>query len=451
MPAGHPSELDDFDRVFDQRRAEADEFYAELQHDITDPDARLVQRQALAGMLWNKQYYYIDIPEWLNGDPLQAPPPAARRHGRNSDWPHLNNADIIAMPDKWEYPWYAAWDLAFHAVTLAVIDPSFAKNQLLLLTRDWYMHPNGQLPAYEWAFGDVNPPVHAWAAWRVYEMDREHRGGEGDHEFLERVFHKLMLNFTWWVNRKDVEGRNIFQGGFLGLDNIGIFDRNEALPSGGHINQADGTAWMAMYTLNLMRIALELALTDHVYEDIASKFFEHFLYIAEAMTNIGGDGIGLWDEGDEFYYDVVHLPVGSGFHRGALDRRADTALCRRGPRCFGFHATAEIQRPSALVSRAPSTACPAGVAGMTHARRAASLIAAAWPPHEMPAQPRARRDGIPVRVWGSLAVQDFMENILCARPCRPPARGPLRPGSRTRACSAAIPIGAARSGCRSTS
>jgi hypothetical protein len=309
-PAGHTSGLDDFDRIFDQRRAEADEFYAELQRDIADPDMRLVQRQALAGMLWSKQFYYIDIPEWLNGDPLQPTPPAARRQGRNSDWLHLNNADIISMPDKWEYPWYAAWDLAFHAVTLALIDPGFAKNQLLLLTRDWYMHPNGQLPAYEWAFGDVNPPVHAWAAWRVYEIDREHRGGEGDWDFLERVFHKLMLNFTWWVNRKDVEGRNIFQGGFLGLDNIGIFDRNAPLPNGVYINQADGTAWMAMYTLNLMRIALELALTDHVYEDIASKFFEHFLYIAEAMTNIGGNGIGLWDDEDEFYYDVLHVSGG---------------------------------------------------------------------------------------------------------------------------------------------
>ncbi|HYZ39793.1 MAG TPA: glucosidase, partial [Stellaceae bacterium] len=298
------------DSVFDQRQAEADEFYAELQQDIADPDARFIQRQALAGLLWSKQFYYFDIPEWLNGDPLQPAPPSARRQGRNSDWAHLNNADIIVMPDKWEYPWYAAWDLAFHAVTLAVIDPGFAKTQLLLLTRDWYMHPNGQLPAYEWAFGDVNPPVHAWAAWRVYEIDREHRGGEGDWDFLERVFHKLMLNFTWWVNRKDVEGRNIFQGGFLGLDNIGIFDRNAKLPNGGHVNQADGTAWMATYTLNLMRIALELALTDHVYEDIASKFFEHFLYIAEAMTNIGGDGIGLWDEEDEFYYDVLHCPDG---------------------------------------------------------------------------------------------------------------------------------------------
>ena len=255
--------------------------------------------------------FYIDIPEWTSGDPLQPEPPRSRRYGRNADWPHLNNADIISMPDKWEYPWYASWDLAFHCVTLALVDPDFAKDQLILLTREWYMHPNGQLPAYEWAFGDVNPPVHAWAAWRVYQMDREQRGGEGDRDFLERIFHKLMLNFTWWVNRKDVEGRNVFQGGFLGLDNIGIFDRSAPLPTGGTINQSDGTAWMAMYTLNLMRIALELATENHVYEDVATKFFEHFLYIAEAMTNIGGDGIGLWDESEEFYYDVLQLPGGN--------------------------------------------------------------------------------------------------------------------------------------------
>ncbi len=300
----------DFDAILDRRRAEADEFYAVLQRGLNDPEMRLVHRQAIAGMLWTKQFYYFDIPEWLDGDPAQPPPPAQRKHGRNADWRHLNNADIISMPDKWEYPWYAAWDLAFHAVVLAGVDPQYAKRQLVLLTRDWYMHPNGQFPAYEWAFGDVNPPVHAWAAWRVYEIDREHNGGRADRAFLERVFHRLMLNFTWWVNRKDVEGRNIFQGGFLGLDNIGIFDRSAPLPTGGTINQSDGTAWMAMYTLNLMRIALELALEDHVYEDIASKFFEHFLYIAEAMTNIGGDGIGLWDEADEFYYDVLHLPDG---------------------------------------------------------------------------------------------------------------------------------------------
>ncbi len=214
------------------------------------------------------------------------------------------------MPDKWEYPWYAAWDLAFHCIPLALIDPEFAKAQLVLLTREWYMHPNGQLPAYEWAFGDVNPPVHAWAAWRVFQIDRKQRGGDGDVEFLERVFHKLLLNFTWWVNRKDVSGRNIFQGGFLGLDNIGVFDRSEQLPDGGYINQADGTSWMAMYCLNLMRISLELALHNHVYEDMATKFFEHFLYIAKAMTNIAGQGIGLWDEQDEFYYDVLNLPDG---------------------------------------------------------------------------------------------------------------------------------------------
>jgi len=292
MPENAKSSLRDFDKILDRRRAEADEFYLALQSDVPDGDARLVQRQALAGMLWSKQFYYFDIPEWLNGDPQQPRPPETRQHGRNTDWPHLNNADIISMPDKWEYPWYAAWDLAFHCVTLAHVDPDFAKEQLLLLTREWYMHPNGQLPAYEWAFGDVNPPVHAWAAWRVYQMDRD-RHGTGDREFLERIFHKLMLNFTWWVNRKDADGRNIFQGGFLGLDNIGIFDRSAPLPTGGHINQSDGTAWMAMYTLNLMRIALALAEDNHVYEDIATKFFEHFLYIAEAMTNIGGSGIGL--------------------------------------------------------------------------------------------------------------------------------------------------------------
>ncbi|MBV8779533.1 MAG: hypothetical protein JO258_20270 [Alphaproteobacteria bacterium] len=268
----------------------------------------MVQRQALAGLLWSKQFYLLDVRTWLRGDPAQPPPPRNRLHGRNWDWGHLYNSDVLLMPDKWEYPWYAAWDLAFHCVTIALIDPEFAKDQLVLLTREWYMHPNGQLPAYEWAFDDVNPPVHAWAAWRVYEIDRRAHGGHGDRAFLERVFHKLMLNFTWWVNRKDADGRNIFQGGFLGLDNIGIFDRSAPLPTGGHINQSDGTAWMAMYTLNLMRIALELATRDHVYEAIATKFFEHFLLIAEAMTNIGGGDVGLWDETDEFYYDVLELP-----------------------------------------------------------------------------------------------------------------------------------------------
>jgi hypothetical protein len=304
--------FESFDEVFAARQREADEFYGELQQDLSDPDARLVQRQAFAGMIWSKQFFYYDVPEWLKGDPAQPAPPSQRRQGRNSEWTHLNNADIISMPDKWEYPWYAAWDLAFHCIPFALIDPEFAKHQLVLLTREWYMHANGQLPAYEWNFGDVNPPVHAWATWRVFQIDRKQHGGCGDLEFLERVFHKLMLNFTWWVNRKDAQGRNIFQGGFLGLDNIGVFDRSAPLPTGGFINQADGTSWMAMYCLNLMRIALELAIHNRVYEDIATKFFEHFLHIAEAMTNIGGDGkgVGLWDEEDQFYYDELILPDG---------------------------------------------------------------------------------------------------------------------------------------------
>jgi hypothetical protein len=297
--------------LVDRRRAEADAFYAALQADIPDADARLVQRQAFAGLIWSKQYYGYDVKAWLDGDPAQPPPPAARRHGRNADWDHLVNGDIISMPDKWEYPWYAAWDLAFHTLPLALIDPVFAKRQLVLLGREWYMHPNGQMPAYEWNFSDVNPPVHAWATWRVYQIDRKQRGGQGDLAFLERVFHKLLLNFTWWVNRKDAEGRNVFQGGFLGLDNIGVFDRSKELPTGGHIDQSDGTSWMAMYSLNLMRIALELAVHNPVYQDIATKFLEHFLHIADAMTHIGTNGgAGLWDEDDEFYYDVLHLPDG---------------------------------------------------------------------------------------------------------------------------------------------
>jgi hypothetical protein len=302
--------LRDFAAVMKKRRGEADEFYDALQTGIAEADARLVQRQAYAGLLWSKQYYYFDVRTWLRGDPFTMTPPDSRLRVRNFDWRHLYNSDVISMPDKWEYPWYAAWDLAFHCVALAHVDPEFAKEQLILLTREWYMHPNAQLPAFEWEFGDVNPPVHAWAAWRVYEIDRDLHGGEGDRAFLERVFHKLILNFTWWVNRKDTEGRNIFQGGFLGLDNIRIFDSSQPLPAGGHVNQADATAWMAMYTLNLMRVALELAPADHVYEDIATKFFEHFLLIADAMTKLGDSRFGLWDEFDEFYYDVLQLPGG---------------------------------------------------------------------------------------------------------------------------------------------
>jgi hypothetical protein len=313
---GSNDPFSDFDEIMKDCRAEADQFYKELQHDVSDDESRMVQRQALAGMIWSKQFFYYDIPQWLKGDPAGPPPPHDRKRGRNFEWAHLNNADVISMPDKWEYPWYAAWDLAFHTLSLAVVDTDFAKDQLVLMTREWYMHPNGQLPAYEWAFGDVNPPVHAWATWRVFQMDRKRRrderaGDPGDLAFLERVFHKLMLNFTWWVNRKDAAGRNIFQGGFLGLDNIGVFDRSAPLPTGGYINQSDGTSWMAMYSLNLMRIALELAQHNHVYEDIATKFFEHFLNIAEAMTKMGGEeGCGLWDEQDGFYYDVLNMPDG---------------------------------------------------------------------------------------------------------------------------------------------
>ena len=238
--------------------AEADEFYATvIPPDLSD-DARNVMRQAFAGMLWSKQFYHYVVSEWLEGDPAVPPPPDERQRRPQHEWTHLYNADVISMPDKWEYPWYAAWDLAFHCVPLALVDPEFAKEQLMLMLREWYMHPNGQMPAYEWAFGDVNPPVHAWAAWRVYKIEKKRRG-VGDREFLERIFHKLLLNFTWWVNRKDAEGRNVFQGGFLGLDNIGVFDRSAPLPTGGYIEQADGTGWMAMYCLNMLAIALELA------------------------------------------------------------------------------------------------------------------------------------------------------------------------------------------------
>jgi hypothetical protein len=302
----------DFDFVFADRIRETGEFYDTVIPRGLGDDARLVMRQALAGMLWSKQFYNYDVARWLKGDPNQPEPPAERRRGRNAAWPQLANEDVISMPDKWEYPWYAAWDLAFHCVALALVDSAFAKSQLVLMLREWYMHPNGQLPAYEWAFGDVNPPVHAWAAWRVYKIEKR-RTGTGDRAFLERVFHKLLLNFTWWVNRKDAEGMNVFQGGFLGLDNIGVFDRSAPLPTGGHLEQSDGTSWMGMYTLNMLAIALELAQDDAVYEDVATKFLEHFLYIANAMNHMGDDGIELWDETDGFYYDVLHLGNGDHF------------------------------------------------------------------------------------------------------------------------------------------
>jgi hypothetical protein len=301
-----------FAEIFDARIHEANEFYETIIPADLSPDAQLVMRQAFAGMLWSKQFYHYVIQQWLDGDPATPKPPAERAHGRNHEWGHLYNADVISMPDKWEYPWYAAWDLAFHCVPLALVDSEFAKDQLLLMLREWYMHPNGQLPAYEWAFGDVNPPVHAWAAWRVYKIEKKRRG-VGDTNFLKRVFQKLLLNFTWWVNRKDADGMNIFQGGFLGLDNIGVFDRSAPLPTGGHIAQSDGTSWMAMYALNLLAIAMELAKEDPSYEDVASKFWEHFLYIAHAMNNRGDDQISLWDQEDGFFYDVLHLPEGKPY------------------------------------------------------------------------------------------------------------------------------------------
>ncbi|WP_303312481.1 glucosidase [Hymenobacter sp. BT730] len=297
-----------FDRQFATRKQEANEFYDCIQEALTNPDARNIQRQAFAGMLWSKQYYYYDVSQWLDGDPAMDPADPGRRLGRNRKWRHLYNADIISMPDKWEYPWYAAWDLAFHCIPLAMVDTEFAKTQLRLLTKDGYMHPSGQLPAYEWNLNDVNPPVHAWATWRVYQMDKKLHHGRADTQFLEAVFHKLALNFTWWVNRKDKSERNIFEGGFLGLDNIGVFDRSAPLPTGGKIEQSDGTSWMAMFAMNMVRIALELAKTNPVYQEMAGKFFEHFLYIADAMTR-GGDGaFNLWDEEDQFYYDVLHTP-----------------------------------------------------------------------------------------------------------------------------------------------
>ncbi len=307
---------DAFTQLFADRIAEADAFYEPLTHPteggVLSDDARSVQRQAFAGLIWSKQFYHFDVQKWLNGDPHYPSPPPERLHGRDKDWTTLSIADVLSMPDTWEYPWFAAWDLAFHMIPFAQIDPDFAKHQLITLCREWYMHPSGQLPAYEWAFGDVNPPVHAWAALRVYKIERKamgkKRGEPGDTNFLKRVFHKLLINFTWWVNRKDELGNNVFEGGFLGLDNIGVFDRSAPLPLGGTLEQADGTAWMAMYCLNMLAIALELARVDRDYEDVATKFAEHYVYIAYAMNTMSGSNLPLWEEEDGFYYDLLHIP-----------------------------------------------------------------------------------------------------------------------------------------------
>ena len=296
-----------FGEIIEEKKSEADEFYAELQKDVTDPDLRNIQRQAYAGMLWSKQIYYYNVERWLEGDPGRYSPPQERKKGRNSHWRHLQNYDIISMPDKWEYPWYAAWDLAFHCIPLVRLDPDFAKSQLTVLLNDWYMHPNGQIPAYEWNFSDVNPPVHAYAVQRVYQIDKKMNGGKGDQEFLERCFHRLMLNFTWWVNRKDTEGNNIFEGGFLGLDNISVIDRSNASHFAGKLEQADATSWMAMFCLNMLRISLDLCEFNKVYQHMATKFLEHFLNIAGAMSNIANENISLWNEEDGFFFDVLHL------------------------------------------------------------------------------------------------------------------------------------------------
>ena len=297
-----------FSQAFTQRIAEADVFYQQFSKGACS-DSVNIQRQALAGMLWSKQYYNIDMAYWINGDPVEPAPPASRRHGRNSNWMTLNNEDIISMPDKWEYPWYAVWDLAFHAVPLAMVDAGFAKDQLITVLHEWYMAPNGQIPAYEWAFSDVNPPVHAWAAFKVFEIDKK-RTGKGDIDFLKRVFNKLLLNFTWWVNRKDSNDNNVFEGGFLGLDNIGCFDCSKEIPGNGSLEQADGTAWMAMYSLNMLQIAMEIALEDKAYEDMCTKFLEHFIFIAESLNRIGQDRPGSWDEHEGFFYDLLVLPEG---------------------------------------------------------------------------------------------------------------------------------------------
>lgn len=312
-----PEKLDaplaNFDKLVSERKTEADEFYNTVHPTNASEDEKLVQRQALAGMLWTKQIYLIDIHRWLEGDNPKNPPPDSRWKIRNQHWLHLNSMRILSMPDKWEYPWFAAWDLAFHCIALALVDPEFAKDQLWLMLFEQFQHPNGQIPAYEWEFSDLNPPVLAWACWRVYNMERV-RTGKADRAFLEKCFHKLLINFAWWINKVDSEGNNVFEGGFLGLDNITVIDRSEKLPGGVVLEQSDATGWMGMYCLNLMRIALELAKENHVYESLATKFFQHYIYVGAAMKKMGGKNYSLWDEKDGFFYDVLRYPDGS-FHK----------------------------------------------------------------------------------------------------------------------------------------
>ena len=353
LELGAHGPFDQFDETFALRLQEADEFYAGIIPSHLSDDARHVMRQAFGGLLWSKQFYHYVVKDWLEGDPAEPRPPESRLTGRNHAWTQLYNADVISMPDKWEYPWYAAWDLAFHCIALALVDPEFAKEQLTLLLREWYMHPSGQLPAYEWALGDVNPPVHAWAVWRVYKIEKKR--GRADRRFLERCFHKLLLNFTWWVNRKDTSGNNVFEGGFLGLDNIGVFDRSKPLPTGGFLEQSDGTSWMAMYSTNLLAIALELARVNPTYEDVASKFWEHFL---------------LHRQRDEQGRRPWHRSVGRAgrllLRRAApagrlaradsrqVDGRVDSAVRRRDARAGDHSDSAGLLEAARLVHRQPA-------------------------------------------------------------------------------------------------
>ena len=418
---------------------------------MADEDLRRIQRQAFAGILWSKQYFYYDVTEWLDGDPAQPKPASARHRGRNSEWVHATMEDVVSMPDKWEFPWFAAWDWAFHLVTLALLDLEDAKRQLILLGQSWYMHPNGQLPAYEWNFSDVNPPVQAWAALRLYEEERR-RNGKGDRKFLERIFTKLLLNFTWWVNRKDPRGLNVFEGGFLGMDNIGVFDRSAPLPVDGMQVQSDGTSWMAMYSLNMLRIAIELAQEDDAYQDIATKFFEHFLMIGGAMTNLGGKGLSLWDDTDNFFYDWLVMSNGEatplrvrslvGLIPAFAVETIEAALLKNLPSFTRQRDWYLRYRPklAVLVSRCEH----AGRRRHAPARHRPCL------PRDQGVGTRPRQERIPV---------GLRHTVLVAIPSRPPLRfrdrqlsllrGQIcaRP-NRTAICSVEIPIGAGRSGCR---
>ncbi len=411
-----------FDQLIDQRRAEADAFYAPVLRG--SPEERTVARQAFAGLIWCKQFYHLVMEDWLKGDPEQPPPPAGHAETRNNDWPHLFARDVLSMPDSWEYPWFAAWDLGFHCIPLARIDPDFAKQQLELLLREWYMHPNGQIPAYEFAFDDVNPPVQAWAIWRVYRIGQ--RQGQQDLGFLERCFQKLLLNFTWWVNRKDPSGRHLFAGGFLGLDNIGVFDRSRPLPGGAQLAQADGTAWMAIYAARMLTIALELARNNPSYEDIASKFFEHFVHIADAINNMLGDG--LWDEQDGFYYDHLLWPDG---HAEILRVRSVVGLL---PLCAAVVLKREHLQRLPRLRQAPEMvrepphrpARPHQLAVWGRHRR---LLAPARPALAQPARAGAgaglRSAGVPLPPWPALALARPPGPALHARQRRFAPRGAL--------------------------